>query len=751
MVRNGLWLIVLTGLMPAAGVAQDAAPAAPTAFRNDLRVLPDHPRLLFTRAQIPELKARCEGAHKADYEKMKAWADAHLDGNVANGGPTFGLLYHLTGEEKYAQAGKVVLKRCFDGRYSSDDRLFQFEKCIMFDLLYPALSTEEREEYNKGLFDAMSTYWEKAKHRVWQFHSVYNFGQLVLALNGNGYKDAEVAAIFDALAEQTETKYWPDMEEAARNRGGIKDGLFCRCTESFVVPYFMMWQNATGQKVFETKNVLRNYGTYYIYNLVNVHERDTDIKNANTAPLGSIYHGSLGRPGSQGLPIVAAMAGDGISAWIADQKWWQAARGMNYWSDNPPPQEIYFRIIFRDPKLKHVEPKELPETALFEKWGWVAMRNSWDADGVFAQFKCGDYRCGEPAHLDNNQFIIYHKGFLAHDGLPDQKPDGSYGQMSLAHNTVTVYDPDEAIMGSEKYTWWLPRKRFEVNDGGQTFQKARMVTPSFGWVLTPSQDLGDITQYETAPRFDYACGDATKAYNPKKVELFTRQFVFLKPDTFVVFDRVVSAKPEFRKRWHLHSLEEPAIRGDLVSVTRKGGRLWVQTLLPAQPVIRKVQGAQVEKPDGTYEVPEYWKQCPTDVWRVDIGPKEARQADVFLHVLQAVDAGKDMTAKAEASEKDGRVSVKVSVGKAEWEMTFATSGGPAGHIRLVEDGPSPAEAGAAVRKGGKAVIDRNFAGEVVDSYWQWKDDPRFRMWMTDPRFRYTIPGADVERYGKEPK
>lgn len=47
---------------------------------------------------------------------------------------------------------------------------------------------------------------------------------------------------------------------------------------------------------------------------------------------------------------------------------------------------------------------------------------------------------------------------------------------------------------------------------------------------------------------------------------FTRQFVFLKPDYFVVFDRVESTKPDLKKTWVLHTKSEPLVQGDLVTV-----------------------------------------------------------------------------------------------------------------------------------------------------------------------------------------
>jgi len=54
------------------------------------------------------------------------------------------------------------------------------------------------------------------------------------------------------------------------------------------------------------------------------------------------------------------------------------------------------------------------------------------------------------------------------------------------------------------------------------------------------------------------CGDATRSYSPHKLDQFTRQLVYLRPEVFVVFDRVVSTKAEFPKRWLLHTNDMPA-------------------------------------------------------------------------------------------------------------------------------------------------------------------------------------------------
>jgi len=71
--------------------------------------------------------------------------------------------------------------------------------------------------------------------------------------------------------------------------------------------------------------------------------------------------------------------------------------------------------------------------------------------------------------------------------------------------------------------------------------------------------------------YDYAHADITRSYNSvyitdrdhePKVSLITRSIFFLRPDEYiVVFDRVTSIKPEFPKRWLLHSVYRPELDG----------------------------------------------------------------------------------------------------------------------------------------------------------------------------------------------
>jgi hypothetical protein len=60
-------------------------------------------------------------------------------------------------------------------------------------------------------------------------------------------------------------------------------------------------------------------------------------------------------------------------------------------------------------------------------------------------------------------------------------------------------------------------------------------------------DIADLLAFED--HGDYVCvaGDATRAYSPEKVALCTRQIVFLRPGTFIVFDRVKAKDAAMKK------------------------------------------------------------------------------------------------------------------------------------------------------------------------------------------------------------
>jgi heparin/heparan-sulfate lyase len=292
-----------------------------------------------------------------------------------------------------------------------------------------------------------------------------------------------------------------------------------------------------------------------------------------------------GQPWSQylGTLLTASYYHDGI---LLDQFQRQGGSGGN---------ETIFEVLWRDTSL---QPKSIGTLPLSwysgSPFGWTVARTGWDAGAVIAEMKVNEYNFVNHQHLDAGAFQIYYQGALAIDsGVYQGGSAGGYGSThclnyswrTIAHNSLLVYDPNEKSGG-----------RGYGNDGGQRLPHGRSEARNLGVLLAPANGYrtGKVLAHgfgpdPQTPDFTFLQGDLTDAYS-KKVRQVTRSFIFLNlhnsqvPAAMVVFDRVVSADPAFRKYWLLHTLEEPRIEGTsaVVDCTQHDsrGRLTLDVLLP---------------------------------------------------------------------------------------------------------------------------------------------------------------------------
>jgi hypothetical protein len=91
-----------------------------------------------------------------------------------------------------------------------------------------------------------------------------------------------------------------------------------------------------------------------------------------------------------------------------------------------------------------------------------------------------------------------------------------------------------------------------------------------------TRDLWDrcrLSPVAAETSYTYARADATRAYDPAKLERFTRELVHLRgPDVLVVLDRVRSKDPSYRKAWLLHGVSEPRVEAPAAGRERGPGR-----------------------------------------------------------------------------------------------------------------------------------------------------------------------------------
>jgi hypothetical protein len=189
-------------------------------------------------------------------------------------------------------------------------------------------------------------------------------------------------------------------------------------------------------------------------------------------------------------------------------------------------------------------------------------------------------------------------------------------------------------------------------------------------------DIADILAFEDRGAYLYVAGDCTRSYSPEKTVYFTRQILFLRPCTFIIFDRVRSRDPSFKKTWLLQAMKIPTRTAEHLVITNGKGRLFVQTLLPRNPVVVLVSGSNLYTYGGKAYPPQQ-DTGPAPECRIEISPSQQAAADCFLHVLTAVDA--DVTSVEKATVRTEGQKVTITIGTTQ--ITFTTAE-VAGGIRI---------------------------------------------------------------------
>lgn len=345
----------------------------------------------------------------------------------------------------------------------------------------------------------------------------------------------------------------------------------------------------------------------------------------------------------------------------------------------------YKDFLWRDTSVAKGNLKAFRLSHISPAAGYVYARSSWGEDATYFFFKCGD-RFTAHQHLDVGHFTIYRHGELAGDGghydAFGTPHDVNYHLRTIAHSTMLIHDPAER---------WPRIRAGKVtgNDGGQHHSWPHhngAVTDAAAWLKGRKlYDIADITAFEDRGKYLYVAGDCTRAYSPKKLEYFTRQIVYIRPGTFVIFDRVKSRSAGMKKTWLLQARTVPTRDGPYLVVTNGKGRLFVQTLLPADAETRLVHGEDLYRYGGR-SYPPRRKTGPAPQCRVEVSPRRANVKDYFLHVLTVTDATVRAVPKATVTVGKGAVSVTIRDGT----LTFLTEsvGGraalPRGRVPLAQ-------------------------------------------------------------------
>lgn len=209
-----------------------------------------------------------------------------------------------------------------------------------------------------------------------------------------------------------------------------------------------------------------------------------------------------------------------------------------------------------------------------------------------------------------------------------------------------------------------------------------------------------VLAFQSERLFAYAATDAPPTYHPDKCAQMVRQFLFLTPDYFVVFDRVIAKRADYPKTWLLHTGNEPAITGKEFQADQEQGRIFCRTLYPADAVLEKTGGPGKEFwADGrNWPIPAhspYFRnlgiQDASDVaenmgrWRVEVKPGMPRTEDVFLYLIQVSDQTVTKMADSRVRETGEQIELTLTARERTYTVALNKTGDVGGRLRITED------------------------------------------------------------------
>ena len=565
------------------------------------------------------------------YNDIKSWADGETTSSIVSGNNVDDLpqpliqtaLLTLVEKEKgnnyshYLNLSKALINNLLAnyGGYKSYDIQ---SIAITYDWLFDDLTLSEKQSYVQGMINAGT---RLAKQGYMQRYPVanesnYQIGVLYagIAFYNDGINDQMANDIINYYGEFLEKVSHPLSQILAGNSGGVNTtknyfyfGLASRHN------FIEMWRTSTGRDLWSSSSYDKNVPYWDIYT----------IRPDNIA----LKHGhrlvNIGWPSSRNVnyPLLAKVYNDPLASYFSADDLYHSAKNV-----------LWRKVLWYDPSIPSQSYESLPLTRLFDGTGYVIMRTGWNlgtqtspSDDVFAQFSSGNFFYFKDDHHQND-FTIYYKGSIAGDN------PGVNSKHAIHNNTIIIDDEDQ-ITSNANYT--------------------NTPTPSeilAQWGDNSPNDIGDLLRLESTSSYDYMLGDATNAYNPNKLSHFTREFVFLRPNYFVVFDRVNTTSSTYSKKYLLHSINVPKVDNinppdgtttyntDMIQIDRGGtsangypglnGRLFSKTLLPTNSQITVVGSGQSFDYDRN-EVAH---------WRLEIEPTTPQLNDNFLHVMQVGDS-----------------------------------------------------------------------------------------------------------------
>ncbi len=530
-------LLLLAGLL---------AVALPTAV-GAYTVRPEHPRLLLTPQRVPLLRARAQTTHADILGRLRDWADNQIRMGMKNCSfcDDYAFLYLMTQDPAHRdwaiEATLYNAKRNTEvgGEGSALGRVSSI--VLAYDWLYNDLTPAQRDTIERAFVpyvrDHKPTYNGAA---AWLPYDVYY--SYALAICGEGVADADAAEGLDISYRRYTERFLPALNEVGT--GGGVDGYGGERTQ---IMYVMaeMFRSALNEDWTAQSSFIQNSGEFWMHRLrgdlrlLRVPGK-YNLANTNMTEYYAYFAGTFRNPNWQAL----------ANRYREDPEAWD-------------PTSAWQLILWYDPSI----PSDWPPAALSYRCtgsGMVFMRDTWDVGpasrAIHSGFFCGPdlVRTRAQGHFviargaDN---LLIDSGTYQHDVDNHYMP---YYIRAIAHNTLLVVEPLEDFGTFTNYY----NETFDIpNDGGQQESDRDL-----GCVKYPAAECtygyrGEIDRFVDNGDYLYARSDMSASYSTTKATRVTREFVYVRPDIFVIRDLVRRRSPAYKTKAVFHMVDRPTVNG----------------------------------------------------------------------------------------------------------------------------------------------------------------------------------------------
>lgn len=685
----------------------------------------DHPRIFFNSDTWPQVKARAEGQAREYLEALLSTVNGLTDNPVAeNTGPLnikegrqadgsyvslahtsikpikeFGreasqcaLAWRFTGEKRYLEKAKKMLYVSVNAYTEATDNRrpvswYSTERILAlcaYDWIYEALTPEERSAFIVPMVEHVRLVQPEAGLNIprqpisSKKAGYYNMNSLLwysgLAAYGDGFCDSLAhAQLLQGYKECLELLEY--RNETAGDDGALSSpainyamGIYPYAQFNFMHTLF----SATGKDIsgdYMKLGLLPNW-VWWMWirdeeqpSYLRHHGLADTMHNINFEFLWYFYEHMTNFMHFYGadnpdMRLVASVMRSMVKTGRFGKEWPMYPYIMEL--DYPVSEEEVLLVENCPLKARH-----------FESVGHFLMRSAWTPDATYCSFTAGAKVLRQHKHHDENSFTIYKRDHLALDtGDRGSQNDLNlryyYGQ-SVAHNVVLIQKPGEPLP-----KMWGPESDDPADDynyGGMYDAPARVLA------------------FETNKDYTYIASDATECYGEKCTEA-VRQFVYIYPDFFIVYDRVASQDPSYEKQWLLHMQNKPVINGGMMQTKSLDGKLFCQTLLPANAAIDLVGGPGKEfwVRNKNYAInpktmANYVKNATKrgrgpylGAWRIEVKPPAPSVEDRFLHVITAAGPERTKPVKAEYIKTDIQDGVTLNIKGRKMTFMFNRTG-----------------------------------------------------------------------------